>query len=242
MGVNVLDLVSGLLIWAVELILRLLVFQTTSSMSASGTPSSSGPSPVEVKRLGKWYFGGMASAAAACCTHPLDLVKVHMQTGGASEKIGMVSQTVKIIKGEGFLGLYNGLSASLLRQLTYSTTRFAIYEVSKQQVSPNGEHIPFVTRLSMAAVAGFTGGIVGTPGDMINVRMQNDIKLPKAERRKTSARGHPRSDARFSSFKVADAQIRWSDGIPVISDRSTHEILSEILLLATKRIRSLRTP
>eukprot|EP00095_Tigriopus_kingsejongensis_P010207 snap_masked-scaffold704_size109063-processed-gene-0.8 protein:Tk10207 transcript:snap_masked-scaffold704_size109063-processed-gene-0.8-mRNA-1 annotation:"actin-related protein 5" len=58
----------------------------------------------------------------------------------------------------------------------------------------------------------------------------------------TSARGHPRSDARFSSFKVADAQIRLSDGIPVISDRSTHEILSEILLLATKRIRSLRTP
>eukprot|EP00095_Tigriopus_kingsejongensis_P001031 maker-scaffold587_size153100-snap-gene-0.29 protein:Tk01031 transcript:maker-scaffold587_size153100-snap-gene-0.29-mRNA-1 annotation:"hypothetical protein DAPPUDRAFT_302649" len=42
--------------------------------------------------------------------------------------------------------------------------------------------------------------------------------------------------------QVADAQIRLSDGIPVISDRSTHEILSEILLLATKRIRSLRTP
>eukprot|EP00095_Tigriopus_kingsejongensis_P000374 snap_masked-scaffold319_size207808-processed-gene-1.5 protein:Tk00374 transcript:snap_masked-scaffold319_size207808-processed-gene-1.5-mRNA-1 annotation:"hypothetical protein ASU_11156" len=59
---------------------------------------------------------------------------------------------------------------------------------------------------------------------------------------RTSARGHPRSDARFSSVKVADAQIRLSDGIPVISDRSTHEILSEILLLATKRIRSLRTP
>eukprot|EP00095_Tigriopus_kingsejongensis_P003806 maker-scaffold465_size163580-snap-gene-0.18 protein:Tk03806 transcript:maker-scaffold465_size163580-snap-gene-0.18-mRNA-1 annotation:"latrophilin cirl" len=65
---------------------------------------------------------------------------------------------------------------------------------------------------------------------------------PLSESSRTSARGHPRSDARFSSFKVADAQIRLSDGIPVISDRSTHEILSEILLLATKRIRSLRTP
>eukprot|EP00095_Tigriopus_kingsejongensis_P010920 maker-scaffold238_size242079-snap-gene-1.20 protein:Tk10920 transcript:maker-scaffold238_size242079-snap-gene-1.20-mRNA-1 annotation:"spastin-like isoform x1" len=57
----------------------------------------------------------------------------------------------------------------------------------------------------------------------------------------TSARGHPRSDARFNSFKVADAQIRLSDGIPVISDRSTHEILSEILLLETKRM-SLKNP
>ena len=28
------------------------------------------------------------------------------------------------------MSLYNGISASLVRQLTYSTTRFAIYEVS----------------------------------------------------------------------------------------------------------------
>ena len=30
----------------------------------------------EVKRLSRWYFGGLASAGAACCTHPLDLIKV----------------------------------------------------------------------------------------------------------------------------------------------------------------------
>lgn len=28
------------------------------------------------KRVGRWYFGGFASAMAACCTHPLDLLKV----------------------------------------------------------------------------------------------------------------------------------------------------------------------
>ncbi|XP_022252936.1 mitochondrial dicarboxylate carrier-like [Limulus polyphemus] len=27
-------------------------------------------------RLARWYFGGMASAGAACCTHPLDLLKL----------------------------------------------------------------------------------------------------------------------------------------------------------------------
>jgi hypothetical protein len=36
------------------------------------------------KRIGKWYFGGFASAGAACCTHPLDLLKVHLQTAGAT--------------------------------------------------------------------------------------------------------------------------------------------------------------
>ena len=89
-----------------------------------------------------------------------------------------------LFRNHGVLALYNGLSASLLRQLTYSTTRFAIYEMAKQSVSPNGEKIGFGQSLAMAAVAGGCGGIVGTPGDMVNVRMQNDIKLPPEQRRK----------------------------------------------------------
>lgn len=28
------------------------------------------------KRINRWYFGGFASAGAACVTHPLDLLKV----------------------------------------------------------------------------------------------------------------------------------------------------------------------
>lgn len=32
------------------------------------------------KRVARWYHGGLASATAAMCTHPLDLLKVHLQT------------------------------------------------------------------------------------------------------------------------------------------------------------------
>ena len=49
----------------------------------------------------------------------------------------------------------------------------------KKRVSPNGEAITFPMRLMMAGVSGGIGGIVGAPADMVNVRMQNDIKLPK---------------------------------------------------------------
>lgn len=28
------------------------------------------------KKISRWYFGGLASAGAACVTHPLDLLKV----------------------------------------------------------------------------------------------------------------------------------------------------------------------
>nr|CAD7393367.1 unnamed protein product [Timema cristinae] len=136
----------------------------------------------ERKRLSRWYFGGLGSAGAACCTHPLDLLKVHLQTQQEG-KLSLLRLTVNIVKQQGVLALYNGLSASLLRQLTYSTTRFGIYEVVKQAVAPSGGDISFMVRVGIASVAGAAGGFVGTPGDMINVRMQNDIKLPPESRR-----------------------------------------------------------
>lgn len=132
------------------------------------------------KRLSRWYFGGVASAMAACCTHPLDLLKVHLQTQQEG-KVSIVRTTVQIIKQQGAIALYNGLTASLLRQATYSTTRFGIYEVAKQSA---GKDSGFGTKVAMAAAAGAAGGFIGTPADMVNVRMQNDIKLPLDKRRK----------------------------------------------------------
>ncbi|XP_076326411.1 mitochondrial dicarboxylate carrier-like isoform X3 [Tachypleus tridentatus] len=133
-------------------------------------------------RLARWYFGGMASAGAACCTHPLDLLKVHLQTQQEG-KLSLIRNTLNIVHYQGILALYNGLSASLLRQLTYSTTRFGIYEVVKQSATKPGEPLPFYKKVIFAAISGAAGGFVGTPADMVNVRMQNDIKIPKEQRR-----------------------------------------------------------
>ena len=99
------------------------------------------------KKIGKWYFGGLASAGAACCTHPLDLLKVHLQTAGKDKSMGLVGMTGSIVRNQGILALYNGLSASLLRQLTYSTTRFAIYDVS--MISTSYYSTPNLTDLTL---------------------------------------------------------------------------------------------
>ena len=80
-----------------------------------------------IKRKNRWYDGGLAASGACCFTHPLDLLKVHLQTAGGTGKLGIVGQTVHIIRSQGPLAMFNGLSASVLRNLTYSTTRFAIY-------------------------------------------------------------------------------------------------------------------
>lgn len=37
--------------------------------------------------------------------------------------------------------------------------------------------LPFYQKALLAGVSGACGGLVGTPGDLINVRMQNDVKV-----------------------------------------------------------------
>jgi dicarboxylate transporter 10 len=134
-----------------------------------------------VDKVPRWYFGGLASAIAACFTHPLDLIKVQLQTH-AGEKISIIPLTIDLVKQNGFrVGLYNGLTASLFRQLTYSTARFGMYDTAKLLM---GKDSSFLSRISVAFVAGAVGGYIGTPPDKVNVRMQNDVKLPRDKRLK----------------------------------------------------------
>jgi dicarboxylate transporter 10 len=62
-------------------------------------------------------------------------------------------------------------------------TRFGIYESVKQQLDVPGAAMPFYQKVLLGGFAGFVGGLVGTPADLINVRMQNDVKLPLEQRR-----------------------------------------------------------
>ncbi|EFW14976.1 mitochondrial dicarboxylate carrier [Coccidioides posadasii str. Silveira] len=131
-----------------------------------------------------FWFGGSASCFAAAVTHPLDLVKVRLQTRGPGDPTGMMRTIVHICRSNGFLGLYNGLSASLLRQITYSTTRFGIYEELKSRVTQSSSSPPsLLTLIGMASFSGFVGGLVGNPADVTNVRMQRDAALPPEKRR-----------------------------------------------------------
>lgn len=114
----------------------------------------------ESHRLPKWYFGGCASAMAACLTHPLDLLKVHLQTAKSSKEFNLFKRTVKIIEVQGYSALYNGLTASLFRQLTYSTTRFGLYEILKQSTNDDPRRLPFHQKVLFAGISGAAGGFL----------------------------------------------------------------------------------
>jgi len=139
--------------------------------------------PPKVQRVPVWWMGGVSSMGAACCTHPFDLVKVHLQTQKVTPLPRMVELGVRVAKNDGIIGLYNGLTASLFRQGTYSTARFAIYGMVQSQLACDASMLSVGQKVAISAFAGCLSGFVATPGGKINVRMQDDMRVPREERR-----------------------------------------------------------
>jgi dicarboxylate transporter 10 len=84
----------------------------------------------------------------------------------------------------GIISLWQGISASILRQTTYSTARFAIYNylaaVTKRSYGTN--ELSAASTIACAGVAGGIAGMIGNPTEVILVRMCADGVKPTAER------------------------------------------------------------
>ncbi|XP_026318425.1 mitochondrial 2-oxoglutarate/malate carrier protein-like [Hyposmocoma kahamanoa] len=150
------------------------------------TPSSSHPDRYVPNAL-KFAFGGAAGMMATCIVQPLDLIKTRMQLAGMGKS--SVAVTSEIVAMEGFMALYNGLSAGLLRQATYGTTRLGVfnylfdsYKERNQGVAPG-----FVQKTMLGTVSGGIGAFIGTPTEVVLIRMTADGRLPERQRRNYSS-------------------------------------------------------
>ncbi|CVK85396.1 related to dicarboxylate carrier protein [Fusarium proliferatum] len=106
-------------------------------------------------------------------------MQVRLQTRAVKVAPSFALAIKIIISEEGVSGLYSGLTASVVRQLTYSGIRFGIYEELKSKAGPAPSN-QFL--LTTAWCSGFAGGIAGNFADVLNVRMQHDGSLPYHQR------------------------------------------------------------
>lgn len=131
----------------------------------------------------KFAFGGLAGMAATCVVQPLDLIKTRMQLGGGGRSSFVVAG--EIVAREGFFNLYTGLSAGLLRQATYTTTRLGVYNYlfDAYRERNDGAAPGFGTKTLLGIAAGSIGAFVGTPAEVALIRMTADGRLPVEQRR-----------------------------------------------------------
>ena len=84
---------------------------------------------------------------------------------------------------EGFLAFYSGLSAGMLRQISYGTLRLGLYENIRAKVYGDSKVEVAWKNALCGLTAGATASAMANPVEVSLVRMQADGKLPPAERR-----------------------------------------------------------
>ena len=121
------------------------------------------------------------------CVHPLDVVRVNLQVdsvavGGKKAYSGTLDCIRSIASRDGVKGLYAGLSAGILRQLTYGGPRMAIYPTLVDAAkTTNDEVLPFWKKLLCGATAGALASMTGVPSEVVLVRTAADNKLPAGD-------------------------------------------------------------
>ncbi|CAG9865120.1 unnamed protein product [Phyllotreta striolata] len=165
----------------------------------------------------KFAFGAGAGMLGTCFVQPLDLIKNRMQLSGAGGKASEYRNTFhafsSILKSEGIFALYNGLSAGLLRQFTYTGTRLGVYTyLFDMMKKPDGSPPGFAQKVAIGMGAGICGAFVGTPAEISLIRMTADGRLPANERRNYKNV----FDALFRIVREEGVMTLWRGATPTI--------------------------
>ncbi|ERM94556.1 hypothetical protein AMTRI_Chr04g190640 [Amborella trichopoda] len=116
----------------------------------------------------------ISAMVAETATFPIDITKTRLQLYGesisAASRAHAFRTAIDIVKGEGLMGLYKGLSPALIRHLFYTPIRIACYE-NLRNAAPEGN------KALIGGVSGILGQIVASPADLIKVRLQADGRL-----------------------------------------------------------------
>lgn len=86
-----------------------------------------------------------------------------------SEKQPMLRALYMFASRDGIRSLWTGISASILRQSTYSTTRFGLYNYLARTMKQS-YGVKSLSTTSTIACAGLAGGLAGILGNPTEVR------------------------------------------------------------------------
>ncbi|KAF7418679.1 hypothetical protein HZH68_001332 [Vespula germanica] len=157
----------------------------------------------------KFAIGGLSGMGATVFVQPLDLIKNRMQLSG--QKTTTFAVATSILKNEGILAFYNGLSAGLLRQATYTTVRLGVYTWLFEAASKEGQP-KFIVKAALGMIAGCIGSFVGTPAELTLIRMTADGRLPPDQRRNYKNV----FDALFRIVKEEGLFTLWRGAVPTM--------------------------
>ncbi len=116
--------------------------------------------------------GYVAGAAGICVGYPFDSVKVLMQSNRGSESTSFVREMRGVLKGRGFLALYDGILSPVTSYGFLIGINFFCYANVARRLEERFQLDSDVGRSSLHGIAGLVSGgalsVVSTPFEMVS--------------------------------------------------------------------------
>lgn len=189
------------------------------------------PRKLDSKResfLFKYVLSSTAASVAETATYPLDITKTRLQIQGEAalnkcgnfsssvnsniKTRGMLHTAVGIIREEGLLKLWQGVTPAIYRHLVYSGCRMTFYEIFREKVLKKKDGAPSIWKSVLCGSAsGALGQFLASPTDLVKVQIQME------GRRRLE--GHPpRVQSTWHAFRkiLAEGGVRglWKGWVP----------------------------
>ncbi|XP_064549477.1 calcium-binding mitochondrial carrier protein Aralar1 isoform X3 [Drosophila montana] len=115
--------------------------------------------------------GACGGCAQVIFTNPLEIVKIRLQVAGEIAGGSKIS-ALSVVRELGFLGLYKGARACLLRDVNFSAIYFPTYAHTKAALADKDGYNHPLSLLAAGAIAGVPAASLVTPADVIKTRLQ----------------------------------------------------------------------
>jgi len=110
---------------------------------------------------------------------PVDLLKCKLQAQiGKGEYTGVWDCAKKLYAKRGIFAIYQGVSATTLRNIPCFASYFCAFEAVKKALTPKGQRPSLTTTFLAGGAAGFAFWGMWYPLDIIKTRMQTDALMP----------------------------------------------------------------
>ncbi|CAF1061332.1 unnamed protein product [Adineta steineri] len=118
--------------------------------------------------------GASAGAMESFVIVPFELVKIRLQDKKSAHLyLGTMDCVKKIVKQEGALALYNGLEATMMRNITWNAGYFGVIFRVKAHLPEKPE---ILNNFIAGAIGGCVGTVLNTPFDVVKSRIQNSSR------------------------------------------------------------------
>ncbi|OQS06145.1 mitochondrial carnitine/acylcarnitine carrier protein [Thraustotheca clavata] len=120
------------------------------------------------------YAGTVGGVAGIIAGHPLDTIKVRMQTQSHTSKRSSVVQSFQsIARTEGIRGFYKGMVSPIVSNAPINAAVFAIYGQTSRLLS-SGETLSPGQQFLAGAMSGLAQVIFSAPAELVKIQMQVD--------------------------------------------------------------------